>query len=222
LEKNKRNRAATTERIMNALEQVLAEQGIEGVSMILVAEKAAVSKVILYRYFGNLDGLLEAYLHTDRLLPHYTSAWLEQIRPTHAKDIPSTWSENTLQLFRKLRASPSARELLKASVKENNVLADTVSRTLDGELTNLVNQLSFIKGSDHEAISAVMLGALSYLTIQAQLDRPVIGLDLRSEADWLRIEKAVRLTYQALAKLAMDSQTTHLAIKSVDATVTMR
>ena len=213
MEKIHRNRAATTQRIVEALEQVLTEQGLEGVSISEIAQKANVSKVLIYRYFGDIEGLLEYYVQLGRIVPHYTPAWLEQIQPVQPADLAPIWSNQSLQLFRQMRSSRSSRELLKATVRENNSIAQTVSATLDNELTNLVNQLAFIEGSDHQATSAVLLGALSYLTIQAQNDRPVIGIDLRSEGGWQRIEEAIKAIYKALAQLAIDSPTSHIALK---------
>ncbi|GAB2538411.1 TetR/AcrR family transcriptional regulator [Spirosoma aerophilum] len=216
MEKNKRNRAETTERIITALEQLLAEQGTDGINITLLAEKANVSKVLIYRYFGNLDGLLEYYIKMGRIIPHYNSGWLEQIRPTQEKDLAATWSNNALQLFRTMRASPTARELLKTAVQGDSVMANVVSSSIDSELANLVNQLSFVEGSDHDAISAVVLGGLSYLTVLAQLDRSAIGLHLRDETDWLRVEKAVKMIYTALAKMAADSPTTKFSLKPAE------
>jgi AcrR family transcriptional regulator len=201
MEKSKRNRAATTQRIVEALEQVLAERGLEGVGINLVAEKAGVSKVLVYRYFGGLEGLLEYYVRMGRLFPHYSPALLEQIQPVQQADLAPIWSGQALQLFRQLRSSKAAREVLKATVKENDPLADVISQAQDAELTNLVNQLSFVQGSDHQATSAVVLGALSYLTILAQNNRPMIGLDLRDESDWQRIENAVKTIYKAMGRL---------------------
>lgn len=219
MEKSKRNRALTMERIINALEEELAEGGLDGIGINVIAQKAGVSKVLIYRYFGSLEGLLEYYVSNGRLVPHYSSAWLEQIRPAQPRDLAPIWSGQALQLFRQFRSSRSSRELLKATVKEKDPSVDAVNRTLDAELSNLVDQLTFIRGGDYQAISAVVLGALSYLTLQAQFDRPMIGIDLRSEAGWMRIEEAVKEIYKSLNQSAIDSPTTRFAIKPASVAV---
>ncbi|GAB4021202.1 TetR/AcrR family transcriptional regulator [Spirosoma koreense] len=221
MEKGKRNRAATTERIINALEELLTERGLDGVGINVIAERAGVSKVLIYRYFGGIEGLLEYYVGMGRLIPHYSNSWLEQIRPTQPTDLANIWSGQALQLFRQFRSSRAAREILKATVKEQDSLAESISRVQDTELTNLVEQLAFIKKADYQATSAVILGALSYLTIQAQLDRPVIGIDLRSEEGWQRIEEAVKMIYKALNRMAIESPTTKVATKSASVAVEM-
>ena len=219
MEKTHRNRADTTQRIVDALEQLLAEKGLQGVGVGAVAQEANVSKVLIYRYFGSIEGLLEYYLKMGRVIPHYAPAWLEQIQPATPADLAPVWSGQALQLFRQLRASRANRELLKATVNEKEPLAETISKSLDDELTRLAQQIAFIEGGDHQAISAVMLGALSFLTIQAQNDRSMIGIDLRSEEGWSRIEEAVKGIYKALAKQASNSPQIQLTLKANQAVV---
>ncbi len=214
MEKIRRNRADTTQRIVNALEDVLAEQGLEGARINQIAEKAGISKVLIYRYFGGLDGLMEYYVRAGRMFPQFTPAMLDQIRPMNQDDLAKVWYRQAIQMFRHMRTSKAAREVLKANVVENDPTADVISKAQDDELSRLVNQLSFIEGPDTQAISAVMLGAMSYLTIQAQNNHTMIGIDLRSEEGWQRIEGAVKVIYLALNKMAVGSHSVKLSAQA--------
>ena len=213
-EKIRRNRAKTTQRIVEALEEVIAERGLEGVGVNRVAEKASVSKVLIYRYFGGMEGLLEYYVKMGKLFPIFTPALLDQIRPLHESDVARIWYRQVIQTYRHFRTYKAAREVLKASVIENDSIAETTARAQDEEMTRLVSQLSFVKGADTEAISAVVLGAMNYLTIMAQNDRTMISIDLRSEEGWERIESAVKTIYIALNKMAIGSKEVNLEIQS--------
>jgi AcrR family transcriptional regulator len=213
-DKIRRNRAKTTQRIVEALEEVIAERGLEGVGVNRVAEKANVSKVLIYRYFGGMEGLLEYYVKMGKLFPIFTPALLDQIRPLHESDIARIWYRQVIQTYRHFRTYKAAREVLKASVIENDPIAETTARAQDEEMTRLVSQLSFVKGADAEAISAVILGAMNYLTIMAQNDRTMISIDLRSEEGWERIENAVKTIYIALNKMAIGSKEVNLEIQS--------
>ena len=73
VEKVKRNRAKTTQRIVDALEEVLAERGLEGVGVNRIAEKANVSKVLIYRYFGGIEGLLDYYVKMGKAFSRFYS-----------------------------------------------------------------------------------------------------------------------------------------------------
>ena len=130
---------------------------------------------------------------------------MDQIYPPQQGEIARRWSNQSLQLFRQFRASKAAREVLKATVTEHVALADVASKAHDEELIKLVSQFSLVEGVDSEAMSAVVLGALSYLTLLAQNNRPMIGLDLRSEEGWSRIEGAVEQIYRTLSKQERES-----------------
>lgn len=213
-EKVRRNRAKTTQRIVEALEEVIAERGLEGVGVNRVAEKANVSKVLIYRYFGGMEGLMEYYVKMGKLFPVFNPAVLDQIRPLHDSDVARIWYRQVIQTYRYFRTFKAAREVLKASVIENDSIAETTARAQDEEMTRLVEQLSFVKGADTQAISAIVLGAMNYLTIMAQNDRTMISIDLRSEEGWKRIESAVKTIYIALNRMASQAKEVNLELQS--------
>jgi AcrR family transcriptional regulator len=205
MEKVRRNRAKTTQRIVEAFETVLAERGLQYVGVNRVAEQAGVSKVLIYRYFGGLDGLIEHYIKMGRLYPEFQPAVLEQLRPNSEAELGRVWHRQLTQLFRQFRSSKAARELLKANVIEEDITATAASKAQDDEIQRLVKQLSFVEGADSEALSAITIGAMSYLTLLADNNRTLVGIDLRSEAGWKRIEQAVKLIYTTLSRTVANS-----------------
>ncbi|QJW89964.1 TetR/AcrR family transcriptional regulator [Spirosoma taeanense] len=217
--KQKRNRAATTQRIVDALEELMAQRGLDGVGINLIAEKAEVSKVLIYRYFGSLDGLLDYYVRTSPVFAHYSPAVLDQLYHMHQGNPASIWSAQALQLFKRFRASKAAREVLKARVIEQDTLADVVSQAQDEEMTKMVDQLTFSEGADHRALSAIVMGGLSYLTILAQNNREMIGINLRSEAGWQRVEKAVKQIFKAIEQSPAESSPIPVAISPLSLVV---
>ncbi len=126
-EKVRRNRAKTTQRIVEALEEVIAERGLEGVGVNRVAERANVSKVLIYRYFGGMEGLLEYYVKMGKLFPVFNPAVLDQIRPLHESDVARIWYRQVIQTYRHFRTFKAAREILKASVIENDTMFESFS-----------------------------------------------------------------------------------------------
>lgn len=57
-----RNRKATEQRLLSAIQELIEESGFEKLGINAVASKAGVSKMLIYRYFGSLDGLVAAYI----------------------------------------------------------------------------------------------------------------------------------------------------------------
>src|SRR3954447_25658883 len=54
------SRAEREAQLLDVAEQTFAERGYRGVSMDEIAERAAISKPVLYDHFGSKDGLLAA------------------------------------------------------------------------------------------------------------------------------------------------------------------
>lgn len=53
------DKAVTIQRLKEAVRAIVAEEGVEALGVNAVAERAGVSKVLIYRYFGSFDGLLQ-------------------------------------------------------------------------------------------------------------------------------------------------------------------
>lgn len=74
-----RNSEPTRDRIIEAADALLYGEGISGVSMDAIAEKASVTKRTLYYHFRSKDDLIAAYLKSrdEPTMARYAS-WLEQ------------------------------------------------------------------------------------------------------------------------------------------------
>ncbi|MFO7645107.1 MAG: TetR/AcrR family transcriptional regulator, partial [Desulfosarcina sp.] len=56
-----RDREATRELLVDAVGKLLAEKGFTHLGVNAVARQAGVDKVLIYRYFGGLPGLIKAF-----------------------------------------------------------------------------------------------------------------------------------------------------------------
>ena len=63
----KTGRLGTEQRILDAIAQILLEQGYSAVGINAIARQAGCDKVLIYRYFDGLDGLLLAFAETTPL-----------------------------------------------------------------------------------------------------------------------------------------------------------
>lgn len=67
-----RNRAATRERLLGAAEQLLIKKGFQSMGINAVAARAGIDKVLIYRYFGGFEGLLESLATEREIWPKFT------------------------------------------------------------------------------------------------------------------------------------------------------
>ncbi len=69
----KRNRVLTEDRIVQAAMRMVSQQGFADFGINHLAAHAAVDKVLIYRYFGGVDGVLEGVATGAELLPEPAS-----------------------------------------------------------------------------------------------------------------------------------------------------
>ena len=60
-----KNRQATELALIKAVDDIIEESGFEGLGINAVAAKAGVAKMLIYRYFNSLDGLIAAYIQQN-------------------------------------------------------------------------------------------------------------------------------------------------------------
>ncbi|WP_266364532.1 TetR/AcrR family transcriptional regulator [Tellurirhabdus rosea] len=191
-----RNRALTCAAILEAVDTILSTEGLSKLGVNRVAELAGVSKVLIYRYFGGLDGLLVQYMQQKQFFPYRQNKSEKQVFMEKNNFYVSCWT--LLTTFHHIRHQPQAVELIKAATSEKQGLIGTVADALEEETMLFAEQLHFQEPIDEVAVRALLIGAMNYMTLMAKLGRPVAGLDLTNERSWNRIEKAVVNIFEGL------------------------
>jgi len=64
-----RSRPKTEEKFQNAVLQLLVKEGCGALGINAVAQQAGADKVLIYRYFGDLNGLLQRVAESRQWLP---------------------------------------------------------------------------------------------------------------------------------------------------------
>ena len=57
-----RDREATEKRLLDTIGKMIAEDGFEKIGINAIAAQSGVSKILIYRYFGSVEGLMAAYI----------------------------------------------------------------------------------------------------------------------------------------------------------------
>ena len=109
-----RDRERTKTRIIDAVGRLLTRSGFRAIGVNAVAEAAGVDKVLIYRYFGGLAGLLEAVAEEPDLWPTVdevlTEAGIDEDRPGDASTLADAVAPLLGAYMRLLRRRPAALE----------------------------------------------------------------------------------------------------------------
>lgn len=186
-----KKREATEARLVQAMGEVLAEKGFGKVGVNAVARQAGVDKVLIYRYFNGLDGLMEAYAQSAQFWPSASEilgegASYEALRSRRFSEI---FSEVFRRYAKALRARPLTLEILSWETVERNALTIALEKVREArglELMAHMKNVDFPEG-DWQAISNIFSGAIHYLAIRARKVNTFTGMDLSNDQSWDRL-----------------------------------
>ncbi|WP_419253349.1 TetR/AcrR family transcriptional regulator [Caulobacter sp. ErkDOM-YI] len=192
-----RDRARTEAALVAAARQVLAEAGFQGFGVNAVARQAGCDKQLIYRYFGGLDGLVEA-LGVD------LAARIEAGLSQGAAEPPRTYAELAERLILgfldALRGDPLVQRIAAWEVAGPSPLVDrlTVARgqALGRWMARMRGDLTPPAGLDAPALNLFLIAAVQQLVLSASAAGAFSGVPLRSEADWDRVKAAALLIIQ--------------------------
>jgi AcrR family transcriptional regulator len=106
--RKKRDREATTQKLLQAGVEVFSKLGFDGATTKIVAKKAGVAEALIIRYFGSKDGLLAAIL--EKYIESVDKAPFASTPPQNLKE------EITQYLLAKMKRDLEVRDFLKVAV----------------------------------------------------------------------------------------------------------
>ncbi len=185
------SREESEDQFIGALEDMLLNDEIIGVNSI--SKKTGLNKVLLYRYFGGLDGLLEAYakkINLWQLLNDELISLLETGTLTSAKE-SITWIFKEYR--KKLLSSPLYLRLLREELFKPNVLTKKLEdeREIQGvKMLELIsNKFPGTLNLDSAYNASFIVSGITYLALKSTQVNKFTGLDFRADETWDNFDK---------------------------------
>jgi len=190
-----RDRAASEERLLQAVGTVLAREGFAALGVNAVAREAGVDKVLIYRYFGGLPELLTAWGTSGRFWPS-----VEELMGDDAAALPGWPAAERWALFfdrfiDALRARPLTLEILAAEVVSRNALTAILEEERErwGERVEAAfGGEDFQRRPELRGVTLLLVAGIQYLLVRGRLIRQFGALQLDSDASWQQLKQALR------------------------------
>ncbi len=162
-----KNRQNTEEKILQSVDFIIHQQGFHKLGINAVAKESGVSKILIYRYFGDFQGLLKSYAEGYG----YWNEFSEELNVEN--DDFLKYSQNLLVgQFDHLMNNRGIIEILKWQLLEKNELTKTIdikkenARFLSDAKLNVLNP----EDADvFELFSTLMTSGLYYLAMRSSL-----------------------------------------------------
>jgi AcrR family transcriptional regulator len=189
-----RDRQATEARLLKAVETVLTREGFSGLGVNAVAREATIDKVLIYRYFDGMPGLLRAFAHSDAFWPTVEEILGEGSSDLSKMPLADRWSAGLVRYARALRRRPIVREILAWEQVEKNELTEILRLRREEWFETLRERLPRDDDlTDADTVSTVFLiaTAIHYLIARSRLHGDFNGLGIESDADWVHVEQTI-------------------------------
>lgn len=197
-----RNREETRKRLIAAVGELLAEKGFTGLGINAVARHAGLDKVLIYRYFGGMPGLIKAFGQEGDFWPgieELAGGDIESFRRLSLEDKLTGLGRNFL---RGIRKRPLTLEVMAWEMVQRNDLTEELEIIRETRMLRFAEMFIPTEGARVDLMSVIgVIGAgISYLVCRARRVRWYNGIDLHDETGWQRIETGIQQIVKAIIK----------------------
>jgi AcrR family transcriptional regulator len=189
-----RNRHDTEQELVDAVGRLLVRDGVAAFGVNAVAREAGVDKVLIYRYFDGLDGLLRAFAQSASFWPNIDEVLGQGDSDLRSMSPADRWATGLVRYARALRCRPITREVLAWEQVEKNELTEVLRVRREewfAELLQLLPDDTVVTDIDPIATALVIATSVHYLVARSRLHGDFNGLDIDTDAGWAVVEDIV-------------------------------
>lgn len=194
--KTKRNKNLSKKKLLDAVGNIICRDGFQKIGINAIAKEAGLDKVLIYRYFGDLNGLLKEYVAQKDYWLSQAGLLKQVIQNTKPETLKEMTSKMFMGLYDALLKSREFQEITLWEMVERNELIDAFHRQRDEVTTALLKEYEqkFENTEvDLQAISVIISGGLYYMALQSRMNEEINGLNIKDKEGLERIEKSIRL-----------------------------
>lgn len=183
-----RDREKTGKAILDAVGRLILREGLSGVGINALAREAGADKVLIYRYFGDLDGVYRAYAE------HGDFWWSVEDMLEGIEEIGSLAEALKTGMRRhaeEMRKRPITLAVIAAEPENRTPLVVALEEVRERRSLELMKAIGahypVPERADLAVLTGLLAAAIDYLAARARKIRVYGGVGIRSEEDWNRI-----------------------------------
>ena len=183
----RRDRARTERTILDAVARLILRDGLSGVGINALAREAGIDKVLIYRYFGDLDGVYRAYAE------HGDFWWsVDDIIGTEkAANLAGALKSGFRRHAAEMRKRPVTLAVIGAETANRTPLVIVLEEVRERRALELMDAVFARYGApahvDLPALTAILGAAIDYLAARARQIRVYGGVEIKTDKDWERL-----------------------------------
>ncbi len=189
-----KNKKETKQKLLDAVGKILIEDGFQNLGINAVAKKAGISKVLIYRYFNDFDGLLSSFAEQKDYWLNEGSAFTDFLDHAKENDMRSAAPKLFQNMFNDLIRNRELQEIKRWELFENNPVIENIGKMREEIGIKQMKKVAEILKSDEKEIqetTAVIIAGLYYLALRSKTTEMFNGINLRTKEGQERITRAI-------------------------------
>ncbi len=185
-----KDRELTEKRILEAVSSIIENDGFEKTGVNVIAQRAGVSKMLIYRYFGGIDELIAQYLLRK---DYWANTDIDIIKPS---DIGGSLKHLFREQIIQLRSDITLKRLCRWELTTENENIRRLRERREQNGCNLIKIISRLTGSENSevaSLASIISASISYLVLMEEQNPIYNGIDLQSDKGWDQIVKGIDL-----------------------------
>ncbi len=182
----------TEKNLLEAVSHIIENDGFSKIGVNRIANQAGCDKVLIYRYFGGLDGLLVEWAKRHDYYSFAYSEFIETIKRAEEKDIRQIVKDVLLRQLHYLKDNVLMQELLvwelsgQSSFKGILEARERSGYQLQEELNRYPDH-----GNDTDMSIAMIISAINFIVLFTRQYHRFNGIDFSKPEAWDRLETQV-------------------------------
>ena len=174
-----RDRDVTEQRMLKAVGEMIRRDGFEKLGVNAVAAHCGVSKILIYRYFGSLDGLLAAYIRQHDFWINFP---LDIPGRAH---LPEFLKKTFRTMIGRLHGDPTLRRLYRWELSSKNELVAALRRQREQAGLELIARVA--------VLATFLTASVTYLVLLEEYCPVYNGIPIGEAAGWEQIVLGIDL-----------------------------
>lgn len=188
-----KNKEQTKRRILRTVERLLVDEGFSALGINRIANETGVAKVLIYRYFGDLDGLLNAFVTSPDFWPTREEIIDLPEEAFFALEMRERIKRVMFNFAAALRKRPQTMAILAWEMSGNPSLTRVMEEALGQFSRQITESISRNDKPTHPQLPqmlSVISAGMMHLGLAYQHHQRFAALRLETPDDWKRVLKA--------------------------------
>jgi len=182
--KIEKDRTATEKRLLETIGNMIAEKGFEKIGINAVSAQSGVSKILIYRYFGSLEGLMIAYIRQHDF-------WINFPRKMpRRKELSGFVKKMFRQQVEQVHNDQTLKRLYRWELSSKNAMIDELRQQREKTglwIIKAVSKLTNRNPKEVAALATIISAAIDYLVMLEDFCPEYNGIPLNKKDGWEQI-----------------------------------